>query len=133
MSLHFTLQGFLGNSRFFASKSTDSLAAKEKFRKLIERERERAGRNGSVFSLVLIEIGSWSGAFINPQQMQKRIAASLRNVDEIGWYDDAHIGILLPYTSGEGAVKLMNRINKSLAVPGGVNHRIFLYPDKPTC
>jgi hypothetical protein len=42
------------------------------------------------------------------------LAGRVRRIDEIGWYDDYRIGVILPYTSMQGACKLAECICESM-------------------
>jgi lipopolysaccharide/colanic/teichoic acid biosynthesis glycosyltransferase len=110
------------------------ILSKEIFRKIIDRERDRANRTGEVFSLVV---------FVLPDNGEKQEALALlaeslshrvRSIDAIGWLDLQHVGILLPETNPEGAHMFARKIyqevinNKST-----LSYEIFTYPsDKLT-
>ena len=48
--------------------------------------------------------------------MQK-ILRRVRRIDEIGWYDQNRIGIILPYTSAQGAQKFAESLSNSISLP----------------
>ena len=106
----------------------------ETFRKIIDRERDRANRTGEVFSLAV---------FVLPDNGEKQVALALlgeklshrvRSIDAIGWLDLQHVGILLPETSAEGAHMLARKIYKEILTSNTtLSYEIFTYPsDKLT-
>ena len=68
---------------------------------VLHRERARADRNSGEFSLVLFR------ARAEDRRLTLRLARLLnrrcRTVDELGWFDDACVATLLPYTGADGA------------------------------
>ena len=99
------------------------------FRQIIEHERERANRNQHQFSLVLIDSETFNTDNSITRQIIKIITRRVRNVDELGWYDEKRVGIILPYTSTEGAARLIENLFDSLdtEIPIPVCD-IFTYP-----
>ena len=105
------------------------LPSAQEFRRLIDRERERAGRNRHSVSLVLIQIEKTSGNSNQIPGIINTIQARIRQVDEVGWYDAARLGIILPYTSREGACRLTHDLITRLAPPPDeLNIEVFTFP-----
>ena len=73
---------------------------------VLERERERANRNKHQFSLIVFEFGLPVTDQTKTINLLKKIWKRLRIIDEIGWYGSNRIGIILPYTSKQGAWQL---------------------------
>ena len=99
-------KGFNSISDTLKIKSAGQMCSKEKFVKIIENERARAERNDHCFSLILFDtaaIGLKPGT-IGP--FAQKIRHRIRQVDQIGWYDNRRIGLILPYTSNVGACQL---------------------------
>ena len=93
------------SAEFFKTKIADGIYSEAEFRRIIDRERARADRTDHQFSLVVIDLGiSYSNYNTNGLQFQKLFSRT-RRIDEIGWYDRQRIGIILPYTSEQGAQK----------------------------
>jgi hypothetical protein len=91
-------------------KAFGQICSEEEFTKIIENERARAERNDHSFSLILFDtaaIGLKPGTI---EQFIHRISCRIRQVDQIGWYDDQRIGLILPYTSNVGACQLVAHI-----------------------
>ena len=85
---------------------------REVFKTLLQRERERANRNAHGFSLVIFDMGSPTA---NPTRF--RILASTlrkrtRSIDEVGRIGEGRVGVLLPDTSGEGAIRFVSKVSK---------------------
>ncbi len=83
--------------------------SREDFPRALARERARADRNEHQFSVVLLH-GEGLQSAGAAEDVIKRIARRIRIIDEIGWFDERRIGLLLPYTSSNGARKLVDRI-----------------------
>src|SRR5687767_6133034 len=68
---------------------------------VLHRERARADRNAGEFSLILFR------ARAEERRLTLRLARLLnercRAIDELGWFDDACVAVLLPYTGSDGA------------------------------
>ena len=43
----------------------------------------------------------------------------MRRIDEIGWYDQNRIGVILPYTSAQGAQKFAESLCNLFSPPMG--------------
>ena len=88
------------------NKASGQICSEEEFIRIIENERARAERNDHCFSLILFDtaaIGLKPGT-IGP--FTQKIRHRIRQVDQIGWYDNQRIGLVLPYTSNIGACQL---------------------------
>jgi hypothetical protein len=88
----------------------DKIYPEAEFRAVIEQERARADRNDHQFSLVVFDIIPPIGKKVGIRRMIRKISDRIRIIDKMGWYDNQRIGIILPYTSGEGATKLAETI-----------------------
>jgi len=87
----------------------------EEFQSVIKRERNRADRDGSGFSVIGF-YGSNGTRFRSLADTVIRVVETrLRMPDEIGWFDSDRIGVLLPSTDEEGAVKLASDIQRALS------------------
>ena len=95
-------------------RESGELYPKEEFKSIIEKERARADRSNHELSLVIFDLG---GTDLNETYIISligEIRGRIRFVDETGWYDDQRIGMILPYTSNKGAIKLAENICESL-------------------
>lgn len=102
---------------------------REIFLRLIENERDRANRSDSRFSLILLKMNHMARFDHPSSQIIEKIRKRVRRIDRIGWYDDYHLGVLLPGTDASGAQQIINDImagqNKSLFTPPC---QTFCYP-----
>ena len=90
--------------------TTSVLQSQESFRASIIRERRRVNRNKHILSLLLFTIDKKSGKGVMAQQLAQVLAERIRSTDEAGWYDNQHIGVILPCTCTDGAYNLANEI-----------------------
>jgi lipopolysaccharide/colanic/teichoic acid biosynthesis glycosyltransferase/GGDEF domain-containing protein len=71
--------------------------------RIIMRETARADRTGHEFSLVLFRVRSTRRFSLSTQRLVKILNKRIRNTDEMGWFDEKHLCILLPDTGAAGA------------------------------
>jgi GGDEF domain-containing protein len=122
---------FNGNGNLAA----DVLLPQDQFQRAIEKERIRSDRGEHEYSLLVL----------TPNLDEKKQAARLRKIvlairkmirdlDEVGWYDKKQLGIILPYTSREGAEQLAHKICEKITphvnASGGVLCEVFCYQPK---
>lgn len=84
----------------------------DKFLKLIELERERVHRNDLQFSLLLILMNGKDNSNPRITELIQNLSKRVRKTDQIGWYDDNHLGVLLPNTANAGAKVFAEDIRK---------------------
>ena len=82
------------------------------FYEILERERARADRSNQRLSLVVFDLGLPEVDDDIARHLVSVLVSRLRISDEIGWFDRQCIGIILPYTSAEGAWKLAEEVCK---------------------
>lgn len=111
--------------------SFKTIYEREKFLELIELERDRVHRDDQQFSLILINVNEKDNRISDTIKLVDKITKRVRRIDQIGWYDNNHLGVLLPQTSKEGAQIIANDICKN---PEGSNNAIVFktssYPDE---
>ena len=73
------------------------------FLRLIRLERDRVHRNEMYFSLILFKITSNDVEKGYLDKLIRRLKNRVRKIDLIGWYNDEHLGVLLPETPFSGA------------------------------
>jgi hypothetical protein len=83
----------------------------KEFHGLLDRERERASRNQHPVSLVLVETLPVKESPERFMRMLRSMHERIRQVDAIGWFDQGRIGIILPYTTSEGAFRLVSDLS----------------------
>jgi len=91
----------------------DRVQSREEFHRLLRRERTRSDRNEQSFSLLVFETADTP--FI--RKLVRVLARRKRQIDEIGWFDEQRLGVLLPYTSSRGARTFVQHISLMLTGP----------------
>ena len=84
-------------------KSLSSIHSAVQFHAILEREKARAERNSHQFSLVLFEVSEVRGNVSQMRYFARSLANRIRWTDEVGWFNEESIGVLLPETSVVGA------------------------------
>ena len=105
---------FLANS--LKEKGTGKLYSEEEFRSIIERERARADRTDHQFSLIILDLGFPDESHNTSHPILQKVFRRVRIIDEIGWYGQNRIGIILPYTSAQGAQKFAQSLCNSFSL-----------------
>ena len=100
-------------------KTNGKLFDEDEFRSMIERERARADRADHQFSLIVLDLEFPDENHHTTHHMLQKIFRRMRRIDEIGWYDQNRIGIILPYTSAQGAQKFADSLCNSFSPPMG--------------
>ncbi len=98
---------------FFKSSrnsSNDLLAGREAFQRAIEKERYRSDRSNDKYSLLILSLALKSEEDERVGQAIATIRRRIRAIDEIGWYEENQLGIILPFTSMAGADRLANEV-----------------------
>jgi lipopolysaccharide/colanic/teichoic acid biosynthesis glycosyltransferase len=76
----------------------------------IQRESARADRSGGEFALVLFRTRNRDHTSLSTMRLAKTLLGRIRATDDIGWYDDDHIGVLLPDTSAAGGWRFADAV-----------------------
>jgi len=95
-------------------KSLKGINSRRDFYKIIERERERANRNNHRVSLVVFNLESFPDNGKQRKQLIRKIITEKREIDELGWYNKHSVGVILPYTSSNGARQFSVRLSRTL-------------------
>jgi lipopolysaccharide/colanic/teichoic acid biosynthesis glycosyltransferase len=97
----------------------------------IQRESARADRSGGEFALVLFRIRNRDRASLSTMRLARTLLGRIRATDDIGWYDDDHLGVLLPDTSAAGAWRFADAV---CGLASQRTHRplcsVYSYPTK---
>ncbi|MFP4011481.1 MAG: sugar transferase [Spirochaetaceae bacterium] len=93
---------------------------------LVLYEKSRSDRNGTTLSLALFDVSG----FTNRQRLEfiDDILSIARTTDHVGWYDSGCIGVLLPYTDGNGAQVFIDHAH-DLAGRACAPVELYSYPD----
>jgi len=104
-----------------------SILSEDRFSALLQRERLRTHRNGFTFSLLVFR-GTQQALEISAfETLSRYLRGRLRSVDDIGWYGEKAIGVLLPDTGSAGAELLSNEIMENTD-PNAFFIEIQVYP-----
>lgn len=118
-------------SRAIIKSSFKTIYEREEFLELIELERDRVHRDDQQFSLILIYVNENDNGIADTIELVHKISKRVRRIDQIGWYDNNHLGVLLPQTTQAGAQIIANDICQS---QDGANSAIAFetssYPDE---
>jgi lipopolysaccharide/colanic/teichoic acid biosynthesis glycosyltransferase len=130
-SLVTRLRKLLRHHRRPAAGAPSGLYSVEQFHLALERERARADRNGHHVCLVLLPVPARDGT---PEwsPFVRTLRARLRLTDEAGWFDRSHLGVLMPYTSCQGAWHMIEDLCRRLEGRlSGSDCRVYIYPYDP--
>lgn len=101
----------------------------EDMQKVLMRERARADRNHHEFSLILIEIDEHEKNRVTLRRASQVFHTRIRRIDEIGWLNQGHLAIILPYTEAGKAAHLAIDIQKRLSdIVSSEQMHIYAYP-----
>lgn len=100
--------GFFKSSR---TSSDELIAGKDTFQQAIAKERYRSDRSNNRYSLLILSLAIKSEEDERIRRAIATIRKRIRAIDEIGWYEENQLGIILPFTSMEGADRLADEIS----------------------
>jgi lipopolysaccharide/colanic/teichoic acid biosynthesis glycosyltransferase len=103
----------------------------EKFRLLLERERVRTERTCHEFSLVVFKTKYPSESSVDQEGLVKTLMHRIRFTDEVGWFGEKEIGVILVNTSTEGAYKFAEHILQGIPDAAFIqSFKIYTYPTR---
>lgn len=115
--------------RVMKKSSVRGIYERKKFIALIELERNRVHRDKQQFSLLLINCNGDDNGHADLTELIPKITKRMRRIDQIGWYDKTHLGVLLPNTPFAGAQVFINDIRKRQDDSNNAaNFKILSYP-----
>lgn len=95
----------------------------------VRRECDRADRYNMRLSMAVYEIGIRDEKNLLVRTLVRRLAHRVRNMDFIGWFDPGQIGILMPHTPNDGAIKLAQDVYDLLSpLTSPPPFTIYTYP-----
>ena len=86
------------------------------FHTILKRERSCSDRNNHGFSLIVFDVGILEKHKILAKNLIDILTSRVRISDDVGWFDERRIGILLPDTSSKDAGLLAKITCKKIAV-----------------
>lgn len=99
--------GFFKSSK---NSSNDLLIGKEAFQQAITKERYRSDRSNQKYSLLILSLAIKSDEDERIGRAIATVRKRIRAIDEIGWYEENQLGIILPFTTMAGADRLAGEI-----------------------
>ena len=109
----------------------DGICSAEKFRAVLNRERARVNRNGHEFSLVVFDLGSVSWDSAHTRHLAHVLSHRVRATDEVGWFDERRIGVGLPCTGPEGALRVADDVCQTIANGAlSPSYTVYTYPSR---
>jgi lipopolysaccharide/colanic/teichoic acid biosynthesis glycosyltransferase len=114
-----------------AGRVADGLPSAEHFRAVVMHERMRADRSGSTFSVLVLtpsERHSGSGELSGLVELLLR---RLRATDQLGWWSERALGVLLPDTPPSGACKVAEDIRNLNRGGLQIDVELYVYPWPP--
>jgi lipopolysaccharide/colanic/teichoic acid biosynthesis glycosyltransferase len=112
-----------------AIHGSSGLYSVPQFHAALEREQARAERNRHQVSLVLIRTSDRDHELHGRPCLVDILRGRLRIMDEGGWFDRSRLGVLMPYTSREGARHMVEDLCRLME--GGLSPsdcEIYTYP-----
>lgn len=100
------------------------------FRACLAIELERATRYGFIFSLLIFHVDKLPARCHPVGKVVKCLNRCLRDTDEIGWFGQDNIGVILPYASFEDCQEIARRVCRKAAISPVDTHTIYAYPRK---
>ena len=99
------------------------------FTAIIIRERNRSDRNNQKFALIMFNVYNLKNNLLEFDQLLETLSSRLRISDEIGWYDEQRLAVLLPDTSYDGAHTFANSLymNKPI-IDSLFSYTVYMYP-----
>lgn len=117
---------------FFQSQKNmvgKGICSVEEFRAILERERARSDRSGDRLSLVVFDAEIFERQETNEHLLIKVLYTRIRPTDEVGWFDKAKVGVVLPDTQPLGARKLAEEICRKISVKiQPPPYEVYTYP-----
>lgn len=103
------------------------LLGQAEFRRVVLQERERSDRNSHGFQVVLLDVHALDDACF--EKVIEALARRARRVDNLGWYDRGHIGVILTDAGPDGARRFLEDVGPDIAARAGrrLPARIFAY------
>lgn len=111
---------------------TGHLLGASAMRFVLERERARAERSKTPFSLIVM---TWSGKLPTDAalaRLTKTLTARLRLTDEAGWLGKNRLALVLADTSEGGAWKVLRDVCQVLGEQSQPKCEVFVYPTLPS-
>jgi lipopolysaccharide/colanic/teichoic acid biosynthesis glycosyltransferase len=117
-------------SGLLEERPRNELPSQGHFLRMLQRERARADRSESQFSLLALGVDRSTRGRATFRHLVTLLNRRLRITDDVGWLDGRHIGVILPDTPSWGAWALVDDL--CLAFPTDIplfECKVYVYPD----
>ena len=84
----------------------------------VQRETARADRNGAQFALVLFRTRNKDLQSLSNIRLAKIVLHRVRATDDVGWFDERHLAVLLPDTAPAGAWRFADQVCTLISAKG---------------
>lgn len=112
-------------------RALDGIRSAEEFRAILDRERARSNRTGHQFSLVVFDVEDVNGDSARVRRLAHVLSHRVRGTDEIGWFDERRIGVVLPYTAPDVAWKVPDDVCQMIARGAlSPSYTVYTYPSR---
>jgi lipopolysaccharide/colanic/teichoic acid biosynthesis glycosyltransferase len=122
----FAARRIVGPSR---AAPSEMLESRERFDRILQRERARSDRSGEVFSLIVFTVGTSKCDLETESHLARILRQRLRLTDDVGRLDGRRIGVVLPATPASGAWTVVDDV--CVCVPAGLplpDCAVYSYP-----
>jgi len=110
-------------------RGSDEIRTREHMLHTLHRERARADRTNHEFSLVLFRVKQAAKVTHSVERLIRTCVARARTTDEVGWFNEKFLGVILPDTNSTGAWRFAEDVCELVA---GKMHRpiyaVYTYP-----
>lgn len=96
---------------------------------MLDREVRRARRNRSALSLVVFSLGKTDDGYTFAALVFWKLLGKRERNEGIGWFDERHIGVIMPGVSGKDAMRFAEEVREDIPVKVRLQYRLFHYPD----
>ncbi|HUT62548.1 MAG TPA: sugar transferase [Anaerolineae bacterium] len=101
----------------------------KQFNELLKQERLRSDRSNHIFTLLLFNIGIQKKNTPLIRNLSEILASRVRFSDDVGFFDDHKIAVLLPDTSTQGARMLADKLSKEIGIyVPSLQYEMYTYP-----
>ena len=103
--------------------------SRKHFNELLKQERLRSDRSNHTFTLLLFNIGIQKKNTPLIRNLSEILASRVRFSDDVGFFDDQKIAVLLPDTSTQGARMLADKLSKEIGIyVPSLQYEMYTYP-----
>lgn len=109
----------------------ETLPSPGEFRTILAHELARADRHGYQFSIIVFQLGTGGDNSELVEDLAKLVKSRVRLSDEIGWYAERELGVILTGTPTGGAWKFIGEIAKRINLATShLTLKVYTYPSR---